>query len=96
VRVYEESDEKSFRESAKPLEMYAEGRWRAWSTVFGAWLIQFCAVGIEFYTTTWLPGSSASAISWIGSLQIGLEYFMSPLGGALMDRGHFRAITWSG
>ncbi|ESK90473.1 MFS general substrate transporter [Moniliophthora roreri MCA 2997] len=103
-RIHRESDEKSFEESVKPLEMYAEGRWRAWSTVFGAWLIQFCAVGIvssfgvlqEFYTTTWLPDSSASSISWIGSIQIGLEYFMSPLGGELMDRGHFRAITWSG
>ncbi|CAL1707485.1 unnamed protein product [Somion occarium] len=83
---------------------YAEGKWHAWSTVFGAWLIQFCAVGIitsfgvfeEFYTTTWLTKMSASSISWIGSAQIFLEYSIAPFAGKLLDHGYFRSIVITG
>ncbi|KAK1223465.1 hypothetical protein PQX77_013654 [Marasmius sp. AFHP31] len=97
-------DEKLLQVSGDATDRYAEGPWRAWSTVLGAWLVQACAVGMlssfgvfqEFYTTTWLPTSSASAISWIGSIQLFLELFLSPIGGELMDRGYFRRIVISG
>ncbi|KAF8884858.1 hypothetical protein CPB85DRAFT_1167436, partial [Mucidula mucida] len=74
------------------LRVYADSKWRAWSTgQLTACKISSFGVFQEYYTTTWLPGSSAAAISWIGSIQIFLEYFnMAPLGGELMDRGHFR------
>ncbi|KXN89738.1 Riboflavin transporter MCH5 [Leucoagaricus sp. SymC.cos] len=81
--------------------IYSEGPRKAWSTVIGACLVQICAIGIlssygvfqDFYTREWLSKSSTSAISWIGSTQIFLEYFLAPIGGELLDRGYFRSLV---
>ncbi|ETW83314.1 MFS monocarboxylate transporter [Heterobasidion irregulare TC 32-1] len=80
------------------------GRWRAWSTVLGAWLIVSCSIGMtsafgvfqDFYTTTWLDNHSASAISWVGGVQIFLELILGPIGGKLFDMGYIRTANIAG
>ncbi|KAI0022299.1 major facilitator superfamily transporter [Xylariomycetidae sp. FL0641] len=66
---------------------------RAWTAVFGASLALFCTVGYlnafgvyQEYYTTFLPGTSASTISWIGSISIFLLYLGSPFAGLLVDK----------
>lgn len=83
---------------------YADGALRAWSTVAGAFLLQFYAVGVvtafgvfqDYYTTTWLNNYSASAISWIGGVQYFFELGCAPVGGKLFDAGYFRSSVVSG
>ncbi|KAI0045840.1 MFS general substrate transporter [Auriscalpium vulgare] len=83
---------------------YPEGRWRAWCTVLGAWLIVCCSVGMtsafgvyqDFYSQTWLSTMSASSISWIGGVQIFLELILGPLGGKLFDAGYIRTANIAG
>lgn len=78
--------------------------WTALSTLFAAWLVQFCTVGPvvsfgvyqAFYTSTWLPNVSPSTISWIGSIQLFLEFAMALLAGPLLDRGYLRHLLVSG
>ncbi|CCM03673.1 uncharacterized protein FIBRA_05817 [Fibroporia radiculosa] len=80
------------------------GSWRAWSTVFGAWLIQFCTVGFmsafgvmqTYYVQGFLSNSSNSAISWIGSVQLFLDLALAAVGGDLMDKGYFRHVVVGG
>ncbi|KAL1716164.1 major facilitator superfamily domain-containing protein [Schizophyllum commune] len=83
---------------------YPRGRWKAWSTVMGAFLIQFYVVGIltgfgvfqEYYTTEWLPSYSASDVSWIGGVQYLFELGLGPVAGKLYDAGYGRASTLLG
>jgi MFS family permease len=83
---------------------YYEGSRKAWSTLTGACLIQFCALGVlysygvfqDLYARERLSDNSPSAISWIGSTQIFLQYALSPIGGELLDRGYFRFIVVTG
>jgi len=83
---------------------YTDGAWRAWSTVAGAFLIQFYVVGVvnafgvfqDFYTTEWLTNYSASAISWIGGVQYFFELGCAPIGGKIYDAGFGRASVLLG
>ncbi|KAI1073909.1 major facilitator superfamily transporter [Whalleya microplaca] len=66
---------------------------RAWLAVFGASLTLFCTVGFvnafgvyQEYYETYLPGYSASDISWIGSASIFLLYIGAPMAGLLVDK----------
>ncbi|KAK6866411.1 MFS transporter [Apiospora arundinis] len=66
---------------------------RAWLALLGASLALFCTVGFlnafgvfQEYYTTYIPGHTASDISWIGSLSIFLLYAGSPFGGILVDK----------
>jgi MFS family permease len=43
-----------------------------------------------YYVNTLLPGSSPSAISWIGSIQTFTMMFVGVLSGRLLDAGHLR------
>ncbi|KAI5827494.1 MFS general substrate transporter [Schizophyllum commune Tattone D] len=94
------ADEKQASEE----QPYPRGRWKAWSTVMGAFLIQFYVVGIltgfgvfqEYYTTEWLPSYSASDVSWIGGVQYLFELGLGPVAGKLYDAGYGRASTLSG
>ncbi|KAL1743349.1 major facilitator superfamily domain-containing protein [Schizophyllum fasciatum] len=80
------------------------GKWKAWSTVIGAFLIQFYVVGIltgfgvfqEFYTTEWLPKYTTSDISWIGGVQYMFELGLGPVAGRLYDEGYGRLSTLIG
>ncbi|KAL1698576.1 major facilitator superfamily domain-containing protein [Schizophyllum commune] len=83
---------------------FPRGKWKAWSTVIGAFLIQFYVVGIltgfgvfqEYYTTAWLPGYTTSDISWIGGVQYLFELGLGPLAGRLYDAGYGRLSTLLG
>ncbi|KAJ7653794.1 major facilitator superfamily domain-containing protein [Mycena rosella] len=76
---------------------FPEGGFRAWATVFGAFIVQFCGFGYttsfgvyqDFYTRDYLTQSSSSAISWIGSVNAFLLISGGLIAGRLYDRGHF-------
>ncbi|EAU30841.1 conserved hypothetical protein [Aspergillus terreus NIH2624] len=71
-----------------------DGGVRAWLVAAGAASVFFCTLGLansfgtfeEYYLTHQLKGNTASAISWIGSLQSFLQFFSGMLGGPLFDR----------
>ncbi|KZT01338.1 MFS general substrate transporter [Laetiporus sulphureus 93-53] len=85
-------------------DLYVCGPWRAWSTVFGAWLLQFSVVGYmsafgvmqSYYSKDILANESASSISWIGSIQLFLDLCLAAGAGHLLDRGYFRHCVVSG
>ncbi|KAJ7176263.1 MFS general substrate transporter [Mycena crocata] len=84
--------------------IYPEGGLQAWSTVFGAFLIQFCGFGYttsfgvyqDFYVRDYLSQSSSSAISWIGSVNALLIISVGLVTGRLYDRGHFHLLVYGG
>ncbi|KAI8819709.1 MFS general substrate transporter [Fimicolochytrium jonesii] len=81
-----------------------DGGLRGWLTVFGSWLFQFCMVGAvtsfgayqDFYSERFLSNVAPSAISWIGTIQLFLEYFLGLSVGRLLDAGHFRKTVLFG
>ncbi|KAG2151400.1 MFS general substrate transporter [Suillus clintonianus] len=76
---------------------FPEGGVTAWSTVLGAFLIQFCGAGYtssygvyeDFYTQTYLTNSTPSAIAWIGSVNAFLIFSVGLVSGRMLDRGAF-------
>ncbi|KIJ41949.1 hypothetical protein M422DRAFT_229450 [Sphaerobolus stellatus SS14] len=80
------------------------GATRAWCTLIGALLLQLCTVGCvssfgifqDFYSTKWLIHSSASDISWIGSMQLFLDLGLGIIGGKLYDAGYCRSTLLVG
>ncbi|KAJ6533336.1 major facilitator superfamily domain-containing protein [Mycena vulgaris] len=92
-------------EDTKPAPpTHPEGGVRAWATVFGAFLIQFCGFGYttsfgvyqDFYTRDYLAHFSSSSISWIGSLNAFIVISAGLIAGRLHDQGHFYLLVWSG
>ncbi|KAJ7077533.1 MFS general substrate transporter [Mycena belliarum] len=85
-------------------ETFPEGGLRGWATVAGAFLVQFCGFGYttsfgvyqDFYTREYLTESSASAISWIGSVNAFLVVSGGLISGRLYDRGHFYLLLYGG
>ncbi|KAJ6626626.1 major facilitator superfamily domain-containing protein [Mycena sp. CBHHK59/15] len=83
---------------------FPEGGFRAWSTVAGAFLVQFCGFGYttsfgvyqDFYVRDYLTHSSSSAISWIGSVNAFLVISGGLISGRLYDRGHFYLLMYGG
>ncbi|KAJ7511314.1 MFS general substrate transporter [Mycena galericulata] len=83
---------------------FPEGGARAWATVAGTFLVQFCGFGYttsfgvyqDFYTRDYLTHSSSSAISWIGSVNALLVISGGLFAGRLYDRGHFYALLYGG
>ncbi|KAJ7182326.1 major facilitator superfamily domain-containing protein [Mycena crocata] len=83
---------------------FPEGGLRAWATVAGAFLVQFCGFGYttsfgvyqDFYTRDYLTQSSSSAISWIGSVNAFLVISGGLVAGHFYDRGHFYALLYGG
>ncbi|KAJ7330316.1 MFS general substrate transporter [Mycena albidolilacea] len=83
---------------------FPEGGLRAWATVAGAFLVQFCGVGYttsygvyqDFYTRDYLTHSSSSAISWIGSINAFIVISGGLITGRLYDRGYFYHLMWGG
>ncbi|CAK5270740.1 unnamed protein product [Mycena citricolor] len=90
--------------SEREMVAFPEGGMQAWATVFGVFIIQFCGFGYstafgvfqDFYVRDYLSESSASAISWIGSMNGFLGVASGLLAGPLYDRGHFRLLIYSG
>jgi hypothetical protein len=64
----------------------------------------FCTFGMSntfgvfqsYYQFTGFPSESASTISWIGSVQLFLQFFLGSVAGPLYDRGYFRALVYVG
>ncbi|KAF4612794.1 hypothetical protein D9613_011747 [Agrocybe pediades] len=73
----------------------------AWATLIGAWLVQFCTYGYvsafgiyqDYYTKDFLSLHSPSAISWIGSVQLFLQYAPGLLVGHAFDAGYFHHVV---
>ncbi|KAJ7766713.1 MFS general substrate transporter [Mycena metata] len=90
-------------EERKP-PAFPEGGFQAWATVAGAFLVLFCGLGYsysfgvfqEFYTRDYLSQSSASAISWIGSVNSLLLIAPGLITGRLYDRGYFYHLLYGG
>ncbi|KAJ6532508.1 major facilitator superfamily domain-containing protein, partial [Mycena capillaripes] len=84
-------------EDDKSVASFPEAGYRAWATVFGAFLIQFCGFGpSDFYVRDYLSDSSSSAISWIGSVNALLIVSIGLFIGRLYDRGYFRLLLYGG
>ncbi|KAJ6456799.1 MFS general substrate transporter [Mycena vitilis] len=91
-------------ESKLPAWTYPEGGFRAWATVLGAFLVQFCGFGYttsfgvyqDFYTRDYLSQSSSSAISWIGSINTFIVISGGVVAGRLYDRGYFHHLIIGG
>ncbi|THU90454.1 MFS general substrate transporter [Dendrothele bispora CBS 962.96] len=81
-----------------------DGGMRAWCTVAGAWLVQFCVMGLPmsfgateaFYATVYLTGYTPSEINWIGSLQLCLMFILGFAVGKFFDAGYFHTIAITG
>ncbi|KAF2025968.1 MFS general substrate transporter [Setomelanomma holmii] len=79
------------------------GTW-AWLQVLGGFFLLFNSWGIintfgsyqAYYESDLLPNSSASAISWIGSIQAFLLLMVGALTGPLYDAGYFRSLLIGG
>ncbi|KAG1774219.1 major facilitator superfamily domain-containing protein, partial [Suillus placidus] len=89
--------------SSHPHE-FPEGGLAAWTTTFGAFLIQLCGFGYttsfgvyqDFYTQHYLTNETSSAISWIGSLNTFLVTAVGLISGSLYDRGYFYHLIIAG
>ncbi|KAJ6551902.1 MFS general substrate transporter [Mycena capillaripes] len=107
----ESPGEKRSKESVTPANAPAtsvvvipDGGVQAWATVAGSFLIMFCGFGYassfgvyqDFYVRTFLPHSSPSAISWIGSLNIFIVLSGGFISGRLHDRGYFYYLVYGG
>ncbi|KAI1077687.1 MFS general substrate transporter [Whalleya microplaca] len=81
-----------------------DGGLDAWLQVLGAFAVMVNTWGLvnsfgvfqTYYETELLRSSTASAISWIGSLQGALLMLGGLVSGPLFDRGYFRALTGGG
>lgn len=94
-----EDDSQAAEEAPK-----VDGGFRAWVQVVGSFLIFFNIWGITlgfgafqaYYQITYLPNTSASAISWIGTTSNFLLIFGGILSGPLFDLGYFRSMLLAG
>ena len=83
--------------TAPPLR---DGGARAWLQVVGSFLVFGNLWGFTFafgsfqsyYELTLLRGTSASAITWIGTVSTFLLIFMGVMSGFLFDKGYFRSM----
>ncbi|KAF7319578.1 MFS general substrate transporter [Mycena chlorophos] len=85
---------------------FPEGGLQGWLTVFGCALILFSTFGVslsfgvleDHYTLQriFLDHNSASDVSWIGSMQLFLDFSIGLPAGKLFDDGHYRMLMTSG
>ena len=83
---------------------FPEGGLQAYCTVLGAFLVQFSFFGYttsyavyqEYYTKVYLTNVSASAVSWIGSVNLFLGLVGGVFTGRLFDRGYFYVLMYTG
>ncbi|KAI4717112.1 MFS transporter, MCP family, solute carrier family 16, member 10 [Aureobasidium sp. EXF-10727] len=72
-----------------------DGGLKAWLMCGMAWLVVFCSWGLTnsfgtfqaYYADT--LGETASTISWIGSIQVWVLFFLGTFAGRAMDAGYF-------
>ncbi|KAK7042500.1 MFS general substrate transporter [Favolaschia claudopus] len=83
---------------------FPEGGTAGWLTVLGSALILFSTFGVslsfgvleDHYTRIFLNHNSASEVSWIGSMQLFLDFGLGLPAGKLFDDGHFRLLMITG
>ncbi|EEA22680.1 monocarboxylate permease, putative [Talaromyces marneffei ATCC 18224] len=98
------SDSEKPMESVHSVSLVPNGGTQAWLQVLAAHFLFFNSWGIvntfgsyeTYYSVDLLSTSSASAISWIGSVQAFLLLFVGALTGPLYDAGYARHLTISG
>ncbi|KAJ7153928.1 MFS general substrate transporter [Mycena crocata] len=81
-----------------------EGTVRGWLAVLGGSLVLIATFGNmqsfgvfqDFYTRTYFPEQSPSTISWIGSIQLALQFIVGVVSGKLFDKGYFHLLMVSG
>ncbi|EJD37704.1 MFS general substrate transporter [Auricularia subglabra TFB-10046 SS5] len=84
--------------------VFHDGGLQAWSTVLGAWLMNFSNFGLvntygtfqDFYVREYLTNYSASDIGWIGSVQPFLVLGLGLVVGKPFDLGYFRHLLLLG
>ncbi|OCB87716.1 MFS general substrate transporter [Sanghuangporus baumii] len=90
----------SYASSQTDAVKYPEGGLRAWMVVLGSFLVYFASFGVinsfgtfqEFYIQNYLSNYSATAIAFIGSLQITLLYVMGIIIGPIFDAKGFKYL----
>lgn len=73
---------------------FKEGGTRGWLTVVGCWCVMFFTFGYlnafgiyeAYYLETFLKDESPSAVAWIGSIQIFVQFSGSLISGPVCDR----------
>ncbi|VDB97969.1 unnamed protein product [Peniophora sp. CBMAI 1063] len=105
--VLEQSEEKdhasrSESDAATPetVSDFPDGGLLAWLQVAGSFFLVFVAWGTfntfgafqTYYEEELLKGTSASAISWVGSIGGFMIMIFGVLSGPIFDKGHFRAL----
>ncbi|KAF5007739.1 hypothetical protein FDECE_5988 [Fusarium decemcellulare] len=99
-----ESDREDEPQVVQDLASVPNGGFPAWLQVAGSFMLYFNTWGIinsfgayqTYYMSDLLDRSSASSISWIGSVQSFLVMFVSVVAGPLFDAGYFRALITIG
>ncbi|KAI4283174.1 MAG: hypothetical protein L6R38_002365 [Xanthoria sp. 2 TBL-2021] len=90
--------------SKDDIDKAADGNPRAWLLVAGSFFMVFNTWGIinsfgayqEYYSSALLNNSSASLISWIGTIQGFLMEFMGLFIGPVFDSGYFHSLIYAG
>ncbi|KAM0749511.1 MFS general substrate transporter [Meredithblackwellia eburnea MCA 4105] len=83
---------------------FPEGGLWGWLNVLGAFRHLFVTFGYvnafgvyqSYYQLNQLHNETPSNISWIGSIQLWLQFSMGAVAGPLFDRGHFRPVMTFG
>jgi hypothetical protein len=81
-----------------------DGGLAAWSVVLGAWFAFTATFGYvnafgifqAYYISGAIGDVSASMVSWIGSVQIWIQFTMGLVVGKLFDDGYGRMLIWAG
>lgn len=87
-----------------PMPDFPEGGWKAWSVVFGSFLVQICGFGYttsfgvyqDYYTRTYITSQTPSTISWIGSVNGFLVIAGGMFTGRMYDKGYFYHMVYGG
>ncbi|KAK0518419.1 hypothetical protein OC835_007853 [Tilletia horrida] len=77
---------------------------RGWLVVLGGFTCTFCSFGyansagvfVEYYMQHLLPGTTATQLAWIGSLQYFLLFFVGSFTGRIFDTGNYRPLFATG
>ncbi|KAJ5173657.1 MFS general substrate transporter [Penicillium coprophilum] len=90
----------SASQDERKTEYRMDGGLQAWLQVLGSWILFANTWGLTnsfgvfetFYTESLLETSSASAISWIGSIQLFLTMVIGVFAGWFLDAGHLQPL----
>ncbi|KAF8154569.1 major facilitator superfamily domain-containing protein [Crassisporium funariophilum] len=95
-----------YKDTPPPLyqKVEPEGGIRGWTTVAGAFLIQFCTIGYLFtwnvfedhYNHVFLTDQSPAVVRLIGSVQFFLAFGLSLVSGKLADAGYYQHVVLGG